>query len=211
MHEAHLLEDERVPANDHDDEEVMAAVLDEDLLRAFESSLRAIGAPIVKHWASGLDDAAIDELVVPLDLRLPEEARVWWRWRNGTRSDAPGRERCIMPGRDLLSLQAALVGTADFWAVLPELWGIDRRLLKLVGEQPRIWIDGSGPRSKPAAIYTQNDGSEPPRLALPSMGALVTIWTRLIDTGVVIATAGAGLEFAPGVSLASEIGELQIV
>lgn len=78
-------------------------MLDEVLLEVFESSLRAVGAPIVKHREPGLDDAAIDELIVPLDLQLPDEARVWWRWHNGTVPDTPGRERCIMPGRDLLS------------------------------------------------------------------------------------------------------------
>ena len=178
---------------------------------AFESSLRAVGAPIVERWAPGLDDAAIDELVVPLHLQLPDEARVWWRWHNGTMPDTPGRERCIMPGRDLLSLQAALHGAPDNWAVFPELWGIDKQLLQLVSEQPRIWIDASGAGHRPTAIYTQNDGTEPPKLALTSMGALIKIWTQLIDDGVVIATASGSLEFAPGVSLADQIGQSQIV
>lgn len=189
----------------------MTAVLDENLLAAFESSLRAVKAPIVNHWAPGLDDARIDELIAPFALDLPEEARVWWRWHNGVTPGAPRRETCIILARELYSLESALRGCAEYWEVLPELWGIDKQLLQLVGELPRIWLDGGGPHHKPAAIYTQNDGTQPPRFALQSMGELITIWIQLIDSGVVMVEADGSWDLSPGVALPRDVAQLQVV
>ena len=139
------------------------AILDLALLDQFDARLRALGAAIVDMWAPGLSDDAIDALVGPIGIELPEEARVWWRWHNGVKAGAPRRERCILHERELYSLESALDGCTEWWGALPELWAMNKKLLRPVGELPVIWIDVGGPRQEPVAIYTQNDGSQPPR------------------------------------------------
>jgi len=74
-------------------------LLTTDLLDRFEARLRGAGAPIVDAWAPGLTDAQIDELVRPLGIDLPKEARVWWRWHNGVDREASRRFSSLILGR----------------------------------------------------------------------------------------------------------------
>lgn len=168
----------------------MTIVLDDELLAGFEVRLRRLGAAVVEHWAPGLDDRRIDELLAPLGIDLPEEARAWWRWHNGTVPGALPTGTYIIPSRDLMSLEHAvdLVPLAEERVEIfdmPEL----AKHFKLVSNKPIIYVDCNGPRDAPAPIYSQNDDPEPPQLALPSMGELITIWSRLIDDGVFATTS----------------------
>lgn len=83
-----------------------APLLSGDLLNQLESRWRAQHAPLVEHLAAGLDDAQIDELTRPLGLRVPPEARAWWRWHNGVSSHAITRR-----------IEREMVGSG--WAFLP--------------------------------------------------------------------------------------------
>ena len=56
-----------------------------ELLDELEQRWRAQDAPIADQLQPGLSHAAMDALVAPLGLRLPDEPRVWWSWRNGAR------------------------------------------------------------------------------------------------------------------------------
>jgi hypothetical protein len=167
----------------------MTIVLDDELLAGFEMQLRRVGAAVVKQWAPGLDDQRIDELLAPLGIDLPEEARAWWRWHNGTLPEAPPIATYIIPSREQMPLEAAanLAETANLMVEtfnVPEL----AKQLHLVTNKPIIYVDCNGPREAPAPIYSQNDDPEPPELALPSMVELITIWTQLIDDGVFATT-----------------------
>jgi hypothetical protein len=53
------------------------------VLDAFERALRKAGSPAVNALAPGLTDRQIDAHIEPLGLTMPEEARRWWRWRDG--------------------------------------------------------------------------------------------------------------------------------
>lgn len=169
-------------------DDAVTIMLDEELLAAFEARLRHVGAAVVGHFAPGLDDERIDELLAPLGVDLPEEARAWWRWHNGTARAAPPGTY-IIPGREQMPLEAAinLAATANLMVEafsMPEL----AKLLHLVSNKPIIYVDGNGPRDAPAPIYSQNDEPERPEIALPSVGDLIATWTQLIEDGVFATT-----------------------
>jgi len=151
-------------------------VLDDELLDRFEARLRKEGAAIVDHWAPGLTDAQIDELLVPLGIDLPEEARRWWRWHDGAPPDAPP----ISPGRAHLPLRDA----ADLYTALSdELYGLEG-LLSPVSDMPMVYFHCGVSRDVPVPIYILSDWVADLELVLPSIGELVELWIGLIDRGV---------------------------
>jgi hypothetical protein len=168
----------------------MTIVLDDDLLAAFEARLRHVGAAVVEHLAPGLDDERIDELLEPVAIDLPAEARTWWRWHNGTLRSAPPTATEIIPYRDLVSLQGAIGTFTALAEAQVEVFGMPElaKHLQLVSEQPTIYVDCNTRAEAPAPIYSQNDHTDPPRVALPSMGELITIWMQLIDDGIFATT-----------------------
>lgn len=178
----------------------MTLILDDELLAGFEARLRHVGAAVVDHWAPGLEDAHIDELVAGSAIELPDEARAWWRWHNGTVAGAPPTRTAIVPWRNQLPLDAAVSSAASFAAERVEIFDMPElaRQLDLVDSLPSIYVDCNGPRDTAAPIYTQNDYTEPPQLVLPSMGELVATWMQLIDDGV-FATAPDGQWQRPAV------------
>lgn len=163
----------------------MTIVLNQELLAGFETRLREIGAAVVEHWAPGLDDRGIDELLGPCGIDPPAEARAWWKWHNGTMPAAPPTATYIIPSRDQTPLQGAvnLLSVAQERVEILNMTEVARHL-QIVSNKPMLYVDCNGPRDAPAPIYSQNDDPEPPVIALPSMGELVTIWTQLIDDGV---------------------------
>ena len=167
----------------------MAVLLDDELLRRFEARLRRLGAVVIEHWAPGVDDERIDELLGPLGINPPEEARAWWRWHNGTMPGAPPTGTQLIPGREQTPLEG-VVNLVPIAKERVEIFGMTELAehLPIVSDKPMIYVDCNGAREAPAPIYTQNDDPEAPELALPSMGELITIWTRLIDLGVFATT-----------------------
>lgn len=161
----------------------MTTVLDRELLDKFEARLRGVGALIVDAWAPGLTDAEIDSLLLPLDVDLPEEARVWWRWHNGWRPDSSQLARAIIPGRWLTSLQVAAQEYEDFRDPMRDA-GDPEGLVSPVGRKPTLYFHCSGPRDVPVPIYSRNDYTDPPRLVLPSIGELVLTWISYIDRDI---------------------------
>lgn len=157
-------------------------LLDQGLLDRLEARLRAQDALIVDTWAPGLSDAQIDTILQPVGINLPEEARRWWRWHNGTLPGAPPRAKEISPYRNLLALEAV----ADFYESgrheMLYLWGIDG-LLTPVTDMPLVYFHCDGPDA-PVPVYTQIDHTEQPRRVLSSIGELVLAWIDLMDRGI---------------------------
>src|SRR5438093_3931149 len=58
------------------------ALLDAGLLDQLEQRWRRFEMPITDRLGRGLSDAEIDSATEELGVRLPEEARRWWRWRD---------------------------------------------------------------------------------------------------------------------------------
>lgn len=85
--------------------------LDSELLARLEAAWTAQSAPIVDHLAPGLTDDEMSEIVSPLRLRLPLEARAWWGWHDGVpwRGDGEATpERGLGPGLEYMPLRDAV-------------------------------------------------------------------------------------------------------
>lgn len=137
-------------------------------------------APIVEVWAPGCTDEEIDARFAPLGIDLPEEARAWWRWHNGTSDDAPMQHRSI-GGRTVFSLDVAAAAYRDERDDVRQVFGLEG-LVPPVGDKPSVFFGCAGPRAEPVPIYVQNDIAEP-RVVLPSIRSLLEAWLDLIDAG----------------------------
>lgn len=168
--------------------DAVPAFLSQDLLDRFEARVRAVGAQIVDAWAPGLADERIDALLEPMGIELPEEARVWWRWHNGFIASSAQRSREITPARWLMDLETAADEYAYFRDPMRDA-GNPEGLLSPVSEKPTIYFRCAGPKDAPVLVYSQNDYTERPRLALSAIGDLILTWISYIDRGVFAANA----------------------
>src|ERR1700754_380651 len=89
-------------------------LLDDVLLGELEAEWRAQGVDYLDAFRPGLDDAEIDRATEPLGFELPEEARRWYRWRDG--SDAYD----VVFARYIASLREAVEMTVDNVAIVPD-------------------------------------------------------------------------------------------
>lgn len=169
------------------------AILDESLLDGLVAALRAQGAPIVDHLNAGIADAELDALTAPLGIKLPAEARVWWRYASGVARSAP--------------LSSVGLSASWWWAPLEEIVHECREMREIASEgvplgKPGLFKDSWLPivigdailvidTSQPviAPVYTidfadlEPGGSYTP--ILPSLGSLVQTWTLALENGAV--------------------------
>ena len=86
-------------------------LLTSELLGELGARWRALRLPLLDGLRAGLDDEQIDAVFEPLGLgRLPDEARLWWRWHDGVPADAvrTSVERSMgAPGFEYLPLAEA--------------------------------------------------------------------------------------------------------
>jgi len=157
---------------------------------------------IVEAWAPGLTDPQIDEIIGPADLELPEEARVWWRWHNGTHHGHAPDRLAIVPGRDLVALQGAV---AVYEAV-----GARNQLLIPVNAKPVIYIACRESGEVAAPVYVEIRDFEPD-LALPSFGELVLTWMSYIERGIYAVAADGGWDPRPRPELPDDVRRLQVM
>ena len=161
---------------------LMSMLLSSRLLSDLEARLRAEGLAAVQALAPGLTDQQIDTLTAPYGFDLPEEARVWWRWHNGSHADAGKPAQYFLPFRAIFALEDALRDYAEDRELPPEP-GAREALLRLVDEKPVIYFRCAGARDAPVPVYGRSDWASPPELRLPSIGELVMTWSDYIDRG----------------------------
>lgn len=164
------------------------------LLEDLEGHWRRVGAPIADRLAPGLSAREVQQTVQALQLRLPDEAVVWYGWHNGIQPQPSGNgsERLLGPGRELLSLQQAVDryhwlrdvarqvgdGAAEWW--WPTTWfpivrTSGRRVLAVdcaIGER----------RPTPVrAVDWEDEDFHQPRV--PSLADAVAVWVELLERG----------------------------
>jgi hypothetical protein len=157
----------------------MPQLLTKDLQVRFDHALVAAGAPIADVWQPGLSDDEIDALSDHYNIRLPEEARAWWRWHNGT---PDGSLAEITPARQPKTLQYTLELFTELRGVRRDVQGVDSRL-RPVSDSPWIFFACDGPVDAPVPIWVGDHGGET-EFALPSIGELIATWAGLIESGV---------------------------
>lgn len=145
---------------------------------------------VLDHLRPGLTDAEMDALTRPLGIVLPEEARVWWGWHDGTDpiSVDPirgGQFAMLAPGRIFLSLGRAVRRCQRWREILWEgkeshdLWRDWLPLNTL--EDPTI-LDCAV--DAPARVFRLEFQFPDRRLGLPSLGTLVDAYIRAFDAGM---------------------------
>jgi hypothetical protein len=153
------------------------AVLSDDLIGRFVERCRAIGVDVPSGLAPGLTDEEIDERLPP-GFVLPEEARRWWRWHDGTVTTSYVE---FIPARQALSLDGAIEGWELNQYEHLEMWGIGG-LVQPFNWVPHIYFECLGPPDDPVPIYAQQD-IEDHLLALASIGEMLLAFIELIDCG----------------------------
>jgi hypothetical protein len=171
----------------------VSQLLDEDQLLHFETLLRRHDVPLDEWTNPGLSDVDIDLATSSLGLPLPREARVWWRWRNGTIHG--GRRKLPAPWHEALSVSDAIdqyrrcrqvaKNTAPDWPHNnPDLiW--NPSWLPIINTTQPIAIDCSVPEDAPTPVlrvdWSDIEHSSRPRAA--SLGEMVGWWIVALDTG----------------------------
>jgi hypothetical protein len=167
--------------------------LNDAILDTYLGELRRLGAPAAETLVPGLSDAEIDAVLEPVGVELPEEARVWWRWRNGTDPDA-GDAETLFGDRHYLSLQDNL----DYYEALNAIWEDEgySKLLQPVDQKPYIIFDCRGPRDAPVPVLWSEDIEEPEPWT-PSIGSLILRWIEVLRSGHITIGADGIWDYGP--------------
>jgi hypothetical protein len=171
-------------------------VLGPTLIAAYEARLRDLAVPLEEWDTPGLTDDEMKDTVASLSLRLPQEARIWWGWHNG--SPGYGLAKIAVPvGDKLLSLTEAVEVHKECRDLavrlvepdMPELANPDDRWsaswLPITGPQTPTVIDCSHPELPITPVRSINfqyvEASKD--VGAASLGQMVTWWIGAIDTG----------------------------
>jgi len=159
-------------------------------------ALRQQGAPVVDRLAPGLTHRRMDELTGPLDIRVPDEARIWWGHYNGAPlrpGDGP-LVPALSPSRWWAPLEAVVALCLEVReSIDPDMW-LKSWLPVTVGGYDLV-IETEVEPGQPSPVHVidfegdDEDVGEDHIPTLPSMGTLVDTWTR--------AVAGDAVRFVP--------------
>jgi cell wall assembly regulator SMI1 len=158
----------------------------------------AAGAPVGHLARPGLAGAEIDDLLLPLGLRLPIEARMWWEWHDGTDLDESVTSiegHLLGPVHRLLSLRDAVNAynsaceladeAASLSGMAPQEWW-DRSWLPVVStlHDSLFAVDCSVPLGHVTPVRVVEPADED-RLIMraPSMTEVVSSWADAIASG----------------------------
>ncbi len=145
---------------------------------------------VLDRLRPGLTHTEMDALTAPLGIVLPEEARVWWGWQDGTdlvRVDPIRGEEFAMiaPGRIFLSLAHAVTHCQMLREVLwdgkesHDLWR--QWLLLNTLADPTILECAA---DTPARVFRLELQFPARRRGLPTLGALIDAYIEAFDTGI---------------------------
>jgi hypothetical protein len=159
-------------------------VLTPQLLDRFDAALQRANVGTEAACAAGLSDERIDELFASLGVDCPDEARLWWRWKNG-RAAPSGPECWLTPRREHLALEIA-VDSASRRIALQRRIGAnlddtDRRIPPVSGK-PVIDVELGGGRDAPSPLRCADESG--PEYALPSLGAMIERWCWMYEEGI---------------------------
>jgi cell wall assembly regulator SMI1 len=167
-------------------------LLTDDLLDQLAARWRDQHAPITALLRPGLTDEEIDATTAPAGIRLPEEARRWWRWHDGALPDALSRGGAahIGPNIEFLSLTQAVAERAETLELFRQLreagdtryWS--ESWLPIAPTRDPLVVDCGVGMNDPvpvrAFLLEDSDGG---RGATESIGALVRLWIDAFDRG----------------------------
>jgi cell wall assembly regulator SMI1 len=166
-------------------------------LAEYADVMRECGVPFDKRIAPGLSQDEIDATTQPQGLTLPDEARLWWSWRNGQIDGGWGLFPSFRPASlfeavkhyHFMRMIAANIAEPGLEGretanqlYAPEWFPLD-------AEKSTTVVDCSVPPGQPTPIRRvsfegQTEEYWPPRAR--SLGEAVQWWTNAMNTGAVV-------------------------
>lgn len=145
-------------------------------LERFHAALRDAGAPLIAYLEPGLSPDQIRAAAAQFPgLALPEELLLWWGWHNGAGGHFFAPERCFS------SVEMAV---DDYAEGLETGSGVEHpALLPVSNSWPSILVE-CVPESPSVGRIFVGQHSVPPVPQLPSVGALIEIWTSFLERGI---------------------------
>jgi cell wall assembly regulator SMI1 len=168
-----------------------AVLLTTQLLGEYEARLRRLGVP-VDEAAPGLDAHAQDRITASVDLTLPDEARVWWGWHDGSPGWAHGTYLGYC-GEELVSLQTATEiarSLRDLASEFIDGGEVDAShapwspaWLPLARTRYAVALDCgvASNEASPIRNVSFEDFASAREIVVPSLGTLVSWWCEAID------------------------------
>jgi hypothetical protein len=154
-------------------------LFDNALIRDLEAEWRRQGVDFLDALAPGLSDPEIYRIAEPLGYKLPEEARRWYRWCNG--SDL---YNVVFP-RYITSLQESVETTIDFASIIGDDWKTG--WLRTMSERPDLVFDCRGPSAAPVPVWHYDPEFDyPTRPVFPSIGEMVAFWIDLMRRNLMV-------------------------
>jgi hypothetical protein len=153
----------------------MPALLTDDILRELERRWADLGTSMSERMGPGLSDGENDRIAAPLGFRVPEEARMVFRWHDGS-----GLKPFVL-GRTLVSLEGYFWTTLDFRAFAEAL---RPERLHFLDEKPYVALDCGGAFDGSVPAWHYDEGPDAPtRPVFDSIGDMFLFWIGLIDSG----------------------------
>jgi cell wall assembly regulator SMI1 len=165
-------------------------VLDDAGLAEYVERLRFLGVPVDALNEPGLSDAEMDEMVAVIGLVLPGEARVLWRWHDGTPGD--GRANPLGAFRKrFLRLDEAIACHREYREVVLSVveGNPDIRFapswLPMFGDQHPLVIDCAVGVDEPTPLRLIDlEDPDEPFVRARSLGEAVQMWSNALDRGL---------------------------
>jgi len=147
------------------------------------------GAPTAQALRPGLSQAELDAAEVELGFLLPQEVRDWYGWHNGMEEVFEGVEGSVrLPNLKLLtSMRDAVEDRQGFLHLPPEVQQTYRPTWLPITQRDVVTlvVDCAGAaadRQAPAPVSVIDYADEWEQ-RMPSITAMVQLWTTLIDEG----------------------------
>ena len=165
----------------------MTELLSWDLLARLESAWAENKAPIHSALRPGLSSAEIEDIMAPVGLDLPFEARMWWSWHDGGAGEI-GPDLPFLPLAEAVSRYEVFLGLSVEIAgpKAVRMWDPTWFPITDASIGP-IVVDCSVRRDEPTPIRQINWELPPEEAARPqaeSLGEAVMLWIDAYATRV---------------------------
>jgi hypothetical protein len=153
----------------------LPVILNAELLASLEQRWRAAGALYLDEMAPGLTDEEINAIAAPLGFGLPEEARQWYRWHNGSSQHYVTPSRVMTPLAEDVERTLMLQEQAPSWQAG---W------LRAMDESPWVAFDCRPTSNDTVPVWHYDPVDHPTRAVFQSIGDMVTLWIEILDNGI---------------------------
>jgi hypothetical protein len=164
-----------------------------EMLDLLEATLRSHGAvPVLDRLRPGLSPPEMDALVEPLGLALPQEAKHWWAWHDG--SSSTFNIYALTPLFSFLPLAKAVAEAEQLRRRWPDP-ALDEYLLPWpatwlpvglsdVGTVTTIECSTVDAALAPVVVRSWHTDLALPEATAPSMAEMVADWIQALESGV---------------------------